>query len=372
MSNLNIPLFKVNIPHQVSEVIEPVLYSGYLADGLQVKQFEQILGDYIGNSQVTALSDISGAITLALFMAGVRPGDRVITSPLACTATTMPIANLFADPIWCDVNPYTGMMEANQIAALITPKTKAILLLHWSGDVAEIEEIINIAHTNGIKVIEDASEAFGAECKGKRLGNHGADFTAYSFQAIRHITTIEGAALFCANAEDAEQAKWLKRYGINRSSFRLPNGDFNQDSDIPIAGYNFYLNNVNAAIGIEQFQNIDAVVNRYRENGDYYSQALKKIDGVELLHRRSDSISAYWTYTILVDRRNDLIAKLKDKGIEAQRLHIRNDIYSCFGTGKQNLPGVDFFGERTLSIPCGWWVSDRDRSYIVDSIREGW
>ena len=372
MTKRQIPLFKVHMPGTVCEALRPVLASGYLADGVQVSQFTDLLRAYVGNPNVTVMSDVSGAMTLALYMAGVQPGDEVITSPMCCTATTMPIANLFARPVWCDVDPLTGMMDARRIPELITPKTKAILFYHWAGDVADVDAIHDVAHAYGLKTIDDAAAGSGAEFKGQKLGNNGIDFTAYSFHAVKHITTGEGAALFFASEDDAAQAQWLKRYGIHQPSFRLPNGDLNPNSDIPVAGYNFYMNNIAATIGIEQFKHVDQIVNHYRENGRYYDEKLKGLPGVRLLKRRPDSISGYWTYALLAERRGDLIDKLKEHGITSQRLHIRNDIYSCFNADRRELPGVDEFDSQTVSIPCGWWVTPEDREYIIDCIRKGW
>ena len=367
-----IPLLKVHMPPSAADAMTPVLKSGYLADGAQVQQFEDSLAKFVGNPNMTAMSDISGAVTLALFMAGVRPGAEVISSPMTCTATTMPIANLFARPVWCDVDPLTGMPDAKSVESLISDKTKAILTYHWGGDVADVDAIQGVARAHGIKTIDDAADGFGAEHKGKRLGNHGADFTTYSFQAVKHITCGEGAALFFNNSEDADRAKWLKRYGIHRPSFRLPNGDLNEKSDIPVAGYNFYLNNVCATIGVEQFPHVESLVARYRDNGGFFDEHLNGIDGIQLVRRVPDSIPAYWTYNLLAERRTDLINVLKQAGIGAQRLHVRNDVYSCFESGRSVLPGVDYFDQRALSIPCGWWVTDADRMMIVDTIRKGW
>jgi dTDP-4-amino-4,6-dideoxygalactose transaminase len=305
-------------------------------------------------------------------MAGVRPGDEVITSPMVCTASTMPIANLFARPVWCDVDPLTGMPDPEGIPKLITDRTRAILTYHWSGDVADIDAINSVAHTHGLKTIDDASDGFGAEYKGKRLGNNGVDFTIYSFQAVKQITCGEGGALLFKNADDAERARWLKRYGIHRPSFRLPDGDLNEKSDIPVAGFNFYMTNIAATVGVEQFRHVDDLIGRYRENGRFYEECLKDVSGIRLLRRLPDSVSAYWTYTLLAERRSDLIRALKEAGIASQRLHVRNDIYSCFDSERRELPGVDYFHQRTLSIPCGWWITDEDRQAIVDTIRKGW
>jgi perosamine synthetase len=125
--NITIPLFKVNMPAGAGAALEATLAGGYLAHGAKVEEFEGKLAAYTGNPRVCALSEVSGALTLALFMAGVRPQDEVIVSPMVCLATSMPIANLFARPRWCDVDPATGMLDPARIADLVTPRTRAIL-----------------------------------------------------------------------------------------------------------------------------------------------------------------------------------------------------------------------------------------------------
>ena len=189
---------------------------------------------------------------------------------------------------------------------------------------------------------------------------------------MKHITTGEGAALFFASAADADQAQWLKRYGIHRPSFRTADGDLNPNSDIPVAGYNFYMDNIAATIGLEQFKHVADLIARYRANGRYYDEALRGISGVRLVKRLPDSVPSYWTYNLLVERRGDLIRKMKEKGIASQRLHVRNDVYSCFDAVRRGLPGVDEFDQHNLSIPCGWWVTDKNRQNIVGTLRDGW
>lgn len=351
--------------------LKPVLESGRLATGKQVAEFESRLAAWLGAPSVVALGDASGALTLALYMSGVRPGDEVITSPLACSATVSPIANLFARPVWCDIDPLTGMPDAKNLAGLITEKTRAILLYHWSGDVADIGGVMALARQRGIKLVEDASEALGAEWCGRRLGGE-ADFTIYSFYATKHITTGEGAALLAADQEIVLAARHLRRFGIDPKKLRLPNGDLNPSFDIPMAGFNFPMNEIAATLGLEQLPHIDTIVARHRANGQYYDAALTGIPGLHLLNRRKDSVSGFWTYALFAERRDDLILKLHSHGIGAQRLHLRNDGYSCFDGGARQLPGVAEFDAHNFNIPCGWWVGNEERELIVECIRTGW
>ena len=372
--NIAIPLLKVHMPAAAHAALKSTLESGYIAHGALVAQFEHALAAYTGNERVCAISEVSGALTLALFMAGVQPGDEVIVSPMVCLATSMPIANLHARPVWCDVNPATGMLDPARIADLVTPRTRAILAAHWSGDVADLHTLQQAAHTHGLRLIEDASEAFGAEYRGVRLGNHGSDFCVYSFSAARQITAGDGAALFCASAGDHEQACRLRHYGIDQPNFRLPGGDLNPDSDIAVSGFNYRMNNITATIGLAQFPLVDELVTRQRANGRYFDRALAGTSGATLLARRADAVSGYWTYSLRAERRADLLRKLLDHGIGCQRLHLRNDHYSCFAHLRRDdaLPGVDLFDRENLSIPCGWWLSREERERIVACIRSGW
>jgi dTDP-4-amino-4,6-dideoxygalactose transaminase len=308
---------------------------------------------------------------MALYLAGVRPGDEVITSPLACAATVMPIVNLFARPVWCDIDPRTGMIDPDKIDGLVTEKTRALLLYHWSGNVADIGAIAAITKQHDIKLIQDASEAFGAEYMNRRLGGE-ADFTIYSFYATKHINCGEGAALLATDPASLESAVRLRRFGIDYSSFRLASGDLNSDSDIPVAGFNLAMNEIAATLGLEALRHADEIVAHHRANGTYYESALAGIPGLCQLKQQGDTISGYWTYSLLAERRDDLIGKLAANGFGAQRLHLRNDSYACFGGTPHDLPGVAEFDAGNLSIPCGWWVGAAERERIAGCIRAGW
>jgi perosamine synthetase len=371
---LTIPLFRVFIPAGTHGALKATLDSAQIAQGRQVDEFEKRLGRWLGTNRVCSLSDFSGALTLALYSAGVRPDDEVIVSPLTCLATSMPIANLFAKPVWCDVDPRTGMMDASRLQALITERTRAILVYHWSGDVADLSALGDLARRAKIPLVEDASEAFGAEHRGVKLGCGTADFTVFSFGAVRHLTCAEGAAIASNSADDFELMGRLRRYGINKSTFRLPNGDLNPHSDIPIAGFNFPMNNLSATIGLEQFGEIDANLETHRANGRFFQRELAQVPGITLLSRPADSSPVFWTYSMRVERRDDLIRKLIENGIGCQRLHLRNDDYSCFAKSRSrdSLPGVEIFDKENISIPCGWWVGQKERETIVACIRGGW
>lgn len=371
MSLPHIPLFKVFTSPEAHGALKAVLDSGQLACGPKTREFESLVAGSLGQPNVVAISDASAALTLALCMSGVRPGDEVITSPLACSASLMPIANLFASPVWCDIDPRSGMVDLAMIDRLITDKTRALLVYLWSGDTVEFDLLAALARKHGIKLVIDASEAFGAAWHGRPIGDN-ADFTVFSFYATKHISCGEGACLVARTGEDAARARLLRRFGIDYAALRKANGDLDPEFDIPVAGYNFQTNEVMATIGVEGMRYADTILSRYRENGLFYETALAGIAGVQRIERCKDSFSGYWTYSLLAERRDELVRKLTASGIGAQRLHLRNDTYKCFGGMRNKLPGIDAFDAMNISIPCGWWVGPDERERIVDILRSGW
>ena len=373
MTRITTPLFKVHMPEEVFPAVQKTLASGSIAAGAEVARFEDAMAAFTGNPRTVAVRDISAALTLALYAAGVRPGAEVVLSPLSCLATAMPVANLFAKPVWCDLDPATGMPTVDMVRAAMTAATRALVLYHWSGDVGDVLGVLALARQHELALIEDASEAFGAELGRKRLGSHRADFTAYSFGPVRHITCGEGAVLCMSRDDDRDAIRRLRRYGIDNATFRLPNGDLNPASDIPQAGYHFGLDNLAATIGVAQWHWAERNVRAHRDNGRFYDAALQGIHGLHLLERGADADSGYWTYALRAERRGDLLRKLHDAGVGAQRLHLRLDQYSCFAASKaRELPGVTTFDAENLSIPCGWWVSRSERERIAGVIRSGW
>lgn len=366
---MSIPLFRTPDLRGALPRLADVLASGQLAGGDTVAAFERALGAYLGNPHVLAVADRSAALTLALRAAGIAPGDDVLLSPLVCLATSMPVLALNARPVWCDVDPATGMPTADMLAAALTARTRAIVVYHWGGDIAPLAELQAFAAGHGLALIEDAAAALGGAYRGRVIGNTGSDYTVLSFYAVNPLALGEGGALVCRRAGDLERIRWQRRYGIHLPSFRLQGGDLNPASDIPVGGYNFGLTSLAAALGLAQFDAFPARIARHQENARWLDAALAGLGGVTRLSRAADVQSGCWTYGVRAARRDALVAALHARGIGAQRLHLRNDHYSCFARAPRALPGVDCFDAENLAIPCGWWVDDAARERIVDCVR---
>lgn len=344
--------------------LEEVLYSGYIAQGEVVDKFEKKLSEYIGNENCLTVNSGSAALHISLILAGVKAGDEVISTPITAEPTNTVISQTGAKIVWADIDLNTGNISPDDVEKKITDKTKAIMVVDYAGIPVDIKRFQDIEKKYGIPVIEDAAHAFGASYDGKKIGNH-FKYTIFSFQAIKHLTTVDGGVVCIKDKKEFEKAKLIRWFGISKGCSR-------QENDIKIQGYKYHMNNVNATIGLVQLENIENVIKVYIENGKYYDRELKGINGVQLMEYYPNSIPSYWLYTLKVKNKEAFIKKMVENGIMASDLHKRNDLHSIFKDSKTRLPNVDQFEKEWVHIPCGWWVTEQDREKIVSVIKEGW
>ncbi len=361
-----IPLVKTNLPPPeiLMKELENIIYSGYIAEGEEVVKFELLLKKFFSNQNVLTFNSGTSALHTALILAGVGPGDEVISTVLTAEPTNMAILHTGAKIVWADIDPSTGILSPESVRNRINEKTKAVVVVHYAGIPANIDAFTNIADEYNISVIEDAAHALGAEYKGKMIGNH-SPFVAFSFQAIKHLTTGDGGALIVNRPQDVNKARLIRWFGIDKNIPRDQN-------NITVIGYKYHMNNIAAAIGCIQMQFIEKKLSIHKENGIYFDTHLKGIDGIRLLDYYPDSLPSYWLYTMKVDRRDDFIHRLNDAGISASALHVRNDQHQVFGRSPEPLENADKFCNEYVHIPCGWWVDKHDREFITETIKKGW
>jgi dTDP-4-amino-4,6-dideoxygalactose transaminase len=367
-SKKTIPLFKVFMPESVMDPLKATLMSGFIGEGPRVSEFEKALSVRLDTPNALTVNSGTSGLQLALRLAGVEQGDEVITTPLTCTATNWPILAQGAIPVWADVDENTANIDSRTIEALITPRTKAIMVVHWGGCPVDLDDIWAIAKRHNLKVIEDAAHAFGSTYRGKHVGTQ-SDFGVFSFQAIKHMTTVDGGLVVVNNEADYVRGRLLRWYGIDRQS---PRADFRCEDDILEWGLKFHMNDVAATIGLEQLKYADGILRQHQDNAAYYSRELRNVDNVTLLTHLSDRTSAYWLYTIKVRDRDNFILAMKERGIATSRVHERNDQHSVVSAYRRPLPQLDRLVQQMVCIPVGWWVTEEDRRYVVDSIRQGW
>lgn len=354
------------MPESVNQPLLEVLHSGFIGQGQKVDEFETKLSDYFQNDKVLTLNSGTSGLHLALRLADVGYGDEVVTTAMTCTATNMPILATGAKIVWADIDPITGLIDPLDIERKITKKTKAIIMVHFGGIPCKIDEINQIAKKYGIKTIEDAAHAIGAEYKDQKIGNH-SDFIMFSLQAIKHLTTVDGGLLLCKNQDDYERGKLLRWYGIDREAKRK---EFRCEEDILEYGYKFHMNDICATIGIEQLKYIDNIINKHIDNQKFYDRELQNIKGVTLIPKPINTKSSSWLYTLHIEKRDFFNTWMNEQKIMTSRVHERNDKHTAFKNFKTDLPNVNKFNNTQVSIPVGWWITNDDREYIVNKIKE--
>ena len=238
------------------------------------------------------------------------------------------------------------------------------MVVHYAGMVCDMNRINALSEKYKIPVIEDAAHAFMSKYKGQFVGNN-SPYTCFSFQAIKHLTTVDGGLLCLKNEEVYLRAKKMRWFGLDKKVPRL-------HADISEAGFKYHMNNVNATIGLVQLENLEENVCKYIENGKYFDQHLRHIPGITLLPYYTDTEPSYWLYTLKVKNREAFIKLLGDNGIAASPLHLRNDRHSVFNAKEGYTPNLDKFYEEFVHIPCGWWLTEEDKVKIVELIKKGW
>lgn len=361
-----IPLFKVFMAESVKDAVTRVLYSGYIGEGEEVAAFERELGARLATARLLTVNAGTSALHLAYHMAiDGAPDAEIITTPITCSATNTPIATIGARIVWADVDPVSGSIDPAEIEALITPRTRAIVMVHWGGNPCDIASIDAIGKRHGIKVVEDAAHALGSTYRGQPIGGH-SDFVAFSFQAIKHVTTVDGGLLACRDEKDHARGKLLRWYGIDREAREA--SDMRCELDIAEAGYKFHMNNVAAVIGRENLKQLDRILARHRDNSRFYDAAFRGANAIRVASENPDGTSAAWLYTIHVENRDELMRKLIEAGIGASKVHARNDKHSAFAKSARLLPNALAFDRTHICIPVGWWVSDSDRERIAEAV----
>ena len=363
-----ISLFKVFMSKDVDEFTSPVLHSGYIGEGEKVQLFEKEISRFIKNENVVAVNSGTAAITMALRLAGVGYGDYVASTAMTCLATNMPILSLGAIPIWVDVNKIDGTMNPKDLELKINTankKPKAILCMDWGGLPCDLSALNRISKQYRIPLIEDACQAIGSVYNNELIGNH-ADFVCFSFQAIKHITSVEGGALVINGIPDlVKKARLMRWFGLDRTQ----SIDMRCNQDPPVWGYKFHQNDVFASIGLANLRYLPWILSETRKHANIYNNSFTELKNITVLPITSNRQSNYWLYTLLVHDVDNFIKYMKYNNIECSRVHDRNDIKQIFKNFETILPGVSYFDKHHVCIPVGWWLTNREVDYIITTVR---
>ncbi|MFW6169372.1 MAG: DegT/DnrJ/EryC1/StrS family aminotransferase [Planctomycetota bacterium] len=367
----NIVLFYPHVPSKAKEFVAEALESRWVGQGPRVEQFEKRFVETLGiRHRGVAVGAGTDALHLAYVLAGVQAGDEVIVPVFTCTATNIPLLYHDVRIRFADIQPRTMNIDVDHVRRLANERTKAIVCVHYGGLPCDMDELLALARDLGIPVIEDAAHAVGAAYHGEVIGNL-SPYTMFSFQAIKHVTTGDGGMLVLRSEELVEKAERLRWFGIDR---RAKQGGYWRN-DIVEVGYKYQMNDIGAAIGLAALDELPYILEHRRRLFQLYQECLGSIPGVEVVGAGyQDREHGCWLCTVLVEKREDLVRKLREANIESGQVHYRNDRYSIFSEFVEPgaYPNMDRVEPLYLVLPLHTRLVAADVQRICDVISRGW
>lgn len=346
--------------HAVVETLKGDL----LAQGPKVAQFEDDLCQYTGAKYAVAFNSATSALNAAYSVCGIKENDEIITTPISFVATSNMFVTLGATPVWCDVK-LDGNIDEKQIEKLITPRTKAIVVVDFAGKPVEIKKIKEIAQKHKLLLIDDASHALGSSVDGKKIGSF-ADLNIFSFHAIKPITTSEGGAVLTNNEEYAKALRLYRSHGIVKKKF--------WNSDMVSMGYNFRMTEVAAALGSSQLKKLDIFISKRNKIATYFDERFKHENLFITQKIPENCISSRHLYPIILNPelhcpKEDIFQELQERGLGVQ-VHYKPIYQNSFYKekfGKTSLPVANDFYRSEISIPCNQTMNMDDAKYVADT-----
>ena len=374
-----IPFTKPTIDEATISAVADVLRSGWITSGPKVLEFESALGEYFGGATVRCFANGTATMKIALQVAGIGPGDEVITSPISWVATSNVILAVGAKPIFVDIDPQTRNIDLKKVAQAINQHTKAIMPVYLAGLPIDIDALYALATQHGLRVIEDAAQALGSSWNGTRIGQRGKhDLVSFSFQANKNLTTIEGGCLVFNTgrfgADQVQLAEKLRLQGLVRSG---PDG-----MEVDVLGGKDNLTDVNAVIGLHQLKQLNQFQQRRIELAKAY---FLKIDQAGLVHKGlglpvADFEQSNWhMFQVILPlarlqrSRGDIMSALKEHGIGTGAHYpiITNfNLYRKLGYSPESTPIAAEIGRSILTLPLFPTMSSHDIDRVVQALTQ--
>jgi perosamine synthetase len=338
------------------------------SQGKYLERFEKEFPAYIGVKHGTSTCNGTLALHLALRAAGIQPGDEVILPTFTMIATVFAICYCGATPVLVDANKEDWNLDVSQLEAAVSPKSKAILVVHIYGHPTDMDPVLQIASRHNLIVIEDAAEGIGSEYKGKKCGSFG-DISCFSFFANKNITCGEGGMALSNDDRFYDRLRYLKNLCFPLGK----NREYIHDE----IGYNFRMSNLHAALGCAQLERIDDYVSMRRRNAALYTERLRGIPGLQLPVERSYVKNTYWMYGVLCEEefrvsRDVLIEKLAARGIETRKffnpMHLQKSIRQHGFRAVTAMPVSEHLANSGLYLPSSSSLDVEDIDLVAESI----
>ncbi len=362
-----IPVSKPSTGQKEVEMVNNVFDSNWLGLGEFVSKFEEQICEKLCVKNAVAVNTGTSAKFLALEALGINAGDEIIVPSLTFCATIHALTMLGAKPVFCEVTPETLCIDPEDVKKRISPRTRAVLPVHYCGIAAPMDKILEISGSFGIRVVEDAAHAFGSFYNGKQIGSIG-DLTCFSFDPIKNITCGEGGAITTNDDMLAEVLRKKRNLGISRNSW-LRRKEMNQPGyEVIMQGYRYHMNNINAAIGLSQLKKFDFFHGKKTEVVRSYNEAFSIVDEIKLL--KWDLKATFpFMYIMLVpgNVRDNLREFLRKRNIETLVNYTPNHLQPFFSNG-QKLPVTERLYNEIITLPLFADMTHDELHYIIESV----
>lgn len=385
MTGQYIPYGRQDISEDDIQSVVEVLRSDRLTQGPVIDRFEKAVADYCGARYAVAVANGTAALHLAALAAGFGPGDEVITSPITFVASANCIAYTGARPVFADIDPLTYCIDPQQIRQRLTPATRGVIPVHFTGQPCDMSAIGTLARDHGLMVIEDAAHAIGAsyDAAGKtyRVGccAH-SDMTIFSFHAVKHITTGEGGIITTNSAELHNRLCLLRSHGITKDTRQLSCDGGPWYYEQQALGLNYRITDLQCALGLSQLKRLDEFVTRRRLIAATYNEAFAGCEELILPIQRDEADSSWHLYMLAFRTlsRRRVFERLWEKGLGVNvhyiPVHLQPYYRQNFGTAEGDFPRAEDFYARVITIPIFPAMTDNDVSYVIettlDTVRE--
>lgn len=362
---------------EIQEVVD-TLRSGWIGTGPKTHRFENEFAEYVGAPLAVAVNSATAALHLSLVVLGVQPGDEVITTPMTFAATANVIVHTGATPVFADIDPTTLNIDPECLAAAITPRTKAILPVHFGGLPADLDLIRTVA--GDLPVVEDAAHAIGSRYQGTRIGGH-RNLACFSFYANKNLTTAEGGMVTLADEALYERLVVFRLHGLNRDAWKRFRTQAVVHTELLEAGFKYNMTDLQASLGIHQLARQEQFLQRREQIAAQYDQAFDVLPSVRRQFRPTDIVAnrhGLHLYVLILDpqqltaTRDQIVSALRAENIGAG-VHYTSLHQEPFYRRLLNLPDGAFpvseaIGANILSLPLTPFMTDRDAQDVIDAI----
>ena len=360
--------WSIHIPKETGDEVKKTLDSNWINTGKKEKEFREKVKNRFNAKYVTACNSGTAALKIALSALGVGQGDEVVSTPFTFIATNTSILEVGATPVFADIDYDTLNIKAESIREKITPKTKAIIVVHYGGLPVELDEIRAVAKEYNLPIIEDSAHGMGAKYKGNFIGSTG-DIITFSFQVVKIVTCGDGGIICTTNEEYYKKIKEFTWYGIDRETKvadpldPLPN-------DITVLGYKANMNDITATVGSIAMDYLDEQLVKRKYVGERYRNELQGLNKLTLLKFPNYVEPNYQIFPVHIQERERFANFMFENGIQVNVNNRRNDKYTIFGGLRSDLPNTERADVDVILLPCHGDLSEGDVSKIIDKIKE--